>query len=60
MTTDLPLDKASPSQIADALLAGIEQGNEDIYPDAMAANVLTGVGKELKEIEKQFAGMLPE
>lgn len=60
MTTNLPLDKASPSQIADALLAGIEQGNEDIYPDAMAANVLTGVGKELKEIEKQFAGMLPE
>ena len=59
MTTDLPLDKVSTSQVADALLAGIEQGTEDIYPDAMAANVLSGVTKELKEIEKQFAGMLP-
>ena len=59
MTTDLPLDKVSTSQVADTLLAGIEQGTEDIYPDAMAANVLSGVGKELKEIEKQFAGMLP-
>ena len=60
MTTTLPLDKAAPSQIADALLAGIEQGTEDIYPDAMASNILSNVGKELKEIEKQFAGMLPE
>ena len=60
MTATLPLDKAAPSQIADALLAGIEQGTEDIYPDAMASNILSNVGKELKEIEKQFAGMLPE
>jgi len=60
MTTALPLDKVSPSQIADALLAGIEQGTEDIYPDPMAANVLSGVAQELKEIEKQFAAMLPE
>ncbi len=60
MTTDLPLDKVSTSQVADALLTGIEQGTEDIYPDAMAANILTDVGKELKNIEKQFAEMLPE
>lgn len=60
MAETLPLDKVSPSQIADALLAGIEQGTEDIYPDAMASNILTDVGKELKSIEKQFAGMLPE
>ena len=60
MSAALTLDKVAPSQIADALLAGIEQGTEDIYPDAMASNVLSGVTKELKEIEKQFAGMLPE
>ena len=60
MTVALPLDKATPSQIADALLTGIEQGTEDIYPDEMASNILTSVGKELKNIEKQFAGMLPE
>ena len=60
MTTDLPLDKISTSQVADTLLAAIEQGTEDIYPDPLASNVLSGVTKELKEIEKQFAGMLPE
>ena len=59
MTTDLPLDKISPSQVADTLITGIEQGIEDIYPDPLASNVLSSVTKELKEIEKQFAGMLP-
>ena len=60
MTTDLPLDKISTSQVADTLLAAIEQGTEDIYPDPLASNVLSSVTRELKEIEKQFAGMLPE
>ena len=59
MTTNLPPYKVSSSQAAYALLAAIEQGIEDIYPDGMVANVLSGVTKELKEIEKQFAGMLP-
>jgi len=66
MTTGLLLDKVPASQAANALLAGIEQGAEDIYPDAMEANLLSGVAnvlsdvtKELKEIEKQFARMLP-
>ena len=60
MAEGLPLDKATPAEIADVLLAGIEQGTEDIYPDAMASNVLSDVGKQLKGIEKEFAGMLPE
>ncbi|MEM8676445.1 MAG: SDR family oxidoreductase [Cyanobacteria bacterium P01_G01_bin.67] len=60
MTSDLPLDKIATSQVAETLLAAIEQGTEDIYPDPLASNVLSSVAKELKEIEKQFAGMLPE
>lgn len=60
MSATLPLDRVSPSRIADALLTRIEQGIEDIYPDVMASNILTGVGKKFKEMEKQFADMLPE
>ena len=59
MAEDLPLDKAPTSQVADALLQGIENGIEDIYPDDTAAQVLSGVTEGLKAIEKQFAGMLP-
>jgi len=60
MAEVLSLEKAPTSQIADALLQGIEQGLEDIYPDETATQVLSGVGKDLKAIEKQFAGMLPQ
>ena len=56
----LSLDKAPTSQVAEALLKAIEDGAEDIYPDAMAVQVLNGVTEGLKNIEKQFAGMLPE
>lgn len=60
MAEELPLDKAPTSQVADALLQGIENGIEDIYPDDTAAQVLSGVTEGLKAIEKQFAGMLPQ
>ena len=60
MAATLPFDKAPTSQVADALLAGIERGTEDIYPDEMASNILSNVSQELKNIEKQFSGMLPE
>ncbi|NER78812.1 MAG: SDR family oxidoreductase [Leptolyngbya sp. SIO1D8] len=59
MAEELPLDKAPTSQVADALLQGIENGVEDIYPDDTAAQVLSGVTEGLKAIEKQFADMLP-
>ena len=60
MADGLPLDKAPTSQVAEALLKAIEDGTEDIYPDAMAVQVLNSVTEGLKNIEKQFAGMLPE
>lgn len=59
MAEELPLDKAPTSQVADALMHGLENGIEDIYPDDTAAQVLSGVTAELKAIEKQFAEMLP-
>ena len=59
MAEELPLDKAPTSQVADALLQGLENGVEDIYPDNTAVQVLSGVTEGLKAIEKQFAGMLP-
>ena len=60
MAAALTLDKAPVSQVAAALITGIEQGIEDIYPDAMSSNMLANVSQELKNMEQQFAGMLPD
>lgn len=37
MAADLPLEKASPATVAEAILDGLEQGLEEIYPDPFAA-----------------------
>jgi NAD(P)-dependent dehydrogenase (short-subunit alcohol dehydrogenase family) len=57
MTKDLPeLDgpKAAPLAVADAVLDGVEAGEEDIFPDAMGRDVGAVWLSDPKEIERRF------
>lgn len=60
MVRDLDIPKASPGFVAAAILDGLEQGDEEIFPDPMTTQVAEGwrggVGKAL---ERQFAALAP-
>lgn len=60
MAEDVPFDKASPADVANAILDGIESGTEDIYPDPFAAQFGEQFGSSPKGSEKQIAAMLAE
>jgi NAD(P)-dependent dehydrogenase (short-subunit alcohol dehydrogenase family) len=60
MAEGVPLEKVAPIAVANASLQAIEQGIEDVYPDAMSQNVFANLQVPLKAVEKQFAGMLPQ
>ncbi|MBD2461470.1 SDR family oxidoreductase [Oscillatoria sp. FACHB-1407] len=60
MSEGVPLDKVAPIQVANATLEAIAQGIEDVYPDAVSQNLFANLQVPLKEVEKQFAGMLPQ
>jgi NAD(P)-dependent dehydrogenase (short-subunit alcohol dehydrogenase family) len=55
MAAAIPLAKASPRDVAEAVLRGIERGEEDIFPDAMSAEVAATWFKDPKAVERQFA-----
>lgn len=59
MASHLPMDKTPPSHVARAVLDGIEAGEEDIYPDPVAAEMRTGLSQNPKGVEKQVGEMLP-
>ncbi len=52
MTRDLDIPKASPKSVARAIFAGVEAGEEEIFPDpmseTMATSWRTGAAKELE------------
>jgi NAD(P)-dependent dehydrogenase (short-subunit alcohol dehydrogenase family) len=57
MTRGLDLPKASPESVARAIFDGIENGEEEVFPDPMSASITeawrSGV---VKALERQFAG----
>jgi NAD(P)-dependent dehydrogenase (short-subunit alcohol dehydrogenase family) len=55
MVKDLPMPKASPADVARGLLAGVERGEEDIFPDATAQHMGSLWNKSHKEFERAFA-----
>ena len=59
MTRDLDIPKASAKSVARAIFDGVENGNEDIFPDpmsqAMAGRWRTGV---VKDFERQNAALV--
>ncbi len=60
MAEDLPMEKASPAEVAQAILDGVERGDEEIFPDAMAQ----GFGQQWlaspKASEQAVAAMLAQ
>jgi NAD(P)-dependent dehydrogenase (short-subunit alcohol dehydrogenase family) len=61
MARSLNIPKASPESVARAILDGVEQEEEDIFPDPMSGNIAeswrNGVAKNL---ERQFAAYMPQ
>lgn len=60
MEAEYPPPKMPPRDVANAALAALEQGVEDIYPGDMAQGVAQGLAADPKGVEKQFAGYLPQ
>jgi len=57
MAEGIPFDKTSPSVAAKAIVAGIEAGTEEIFPDPMSQGMGAGYLANPKELERQVASM---
>ena len=59
MTRGFEIPKASPASVARAIFDGLENGEEDIFPDPMSASVAEGWRTgQVKALERQFAAMV--
>ena len=60
MTRGLEIPKAAPESVARAIFDGIENGEEDIFPDVMSLALAEGWrGGVTKQFERQNAALLP-
>lgn len=57
MAEGIPFDKTSPADAAKAIIAGIEAGAEEIFPDPMSQGMGSGYFANPKETERQIAAM---
>jgi NAD(P)-dependent dehydrogenase (short-subunit alcohol dehydrogenase family) len=57
MAEDIPFDKTSPADAARAIVAGIEAGTEEIFPDPMSKEMGTAFLADPKGLERQVAAM---
>jgi len=61
MTRGFEIPKASPESVAQGIFTGLENGEEDIFPDPASQSIAegwrTGVAKEF---ERQYAGFVPQ
>ena len=57
MSRELAVPKASPLDVAFAVLDGIEAGQEDIFPDPISADFGRQFASSPKETERQMAAM---
>lgn len=57
MAEGIPFDKTSPPEAARAILAGIEAGVEEIFPDPMSQIMGAGFFTNPKQAEQKIAGM---
>jgi len=59
MTRDLAIPKSSPESVARAILDGVEQGDEEIFPDPMSASMAEGWRMSVvKAFERQNAAFV--
>ena len=60
MTAGFDIPKASPQSVARAIFDGVDNGEEDIFPDPMSASVADGWrGGPAKAMERQNAAFVP-
>jgi short-subunit dehydrogenase len=57
MLASVQMAKTSPDAVAQAVIQGVSQSVEDIFPDPMSASVYEAWRKDHKAVEKQFAAM---
>lgn len=60
MARGIELDKASPRDVADAILASVAAGDEDIFPDPFAEQFGQQYAASPKASERQIAEMVAE
>jgi hypothetical protein len=59
MSRDLDIPKASPESVAAAILGGVEDGDEEIFPDPMSDSMAADWrGGAAKALERQYAGLV--
>jgi hypothetical protein len=59
MTRYLDIPKASPQSVARAIFDGVENGEEEIFPDPLSASIAEGWrGGTAKALERQFAALV--
>ena len=59
LAANFPMDKTSPNDAVKAILAGVQSGEDDIYPDPMALAMQDRLRKEPKSVEQEAGSMLP-
>lgn len=59
MAANIPMDKTPADAVARAVFAGIEAGDEDIYPDPTSLEMHAGYLSDPKAVERQAGEMLP-
>ena len=57
MTESLEMAKVSPSEVAEAALAAVADGTEEVFPDAMAAQIHAGLKQNAKATARRVAAM---
>ena len=57
MAAEIPFDKTSPAVVARAILKGVGEGREDIFPDPMSEQVAGVWAHDPKGLERQFSAM---
>lgn len=58
MTKDFEMDKAAPADVASAVLAGLKNGDEDVFPDAFSQAMYQVFVQNPKQLEQQFGAMV--
>jgi NAD(P)-dependent dehydrogenase (short-subunit alcohol dehydrogenase family) len=57
MAAEITFPKTSPAEVAHAILAGVAEGSEDIFPDGMSRQVYDAWKTDHKAVERQFAAV---
>jgi NAD(P)-dependent dehydrogenase (short-subunit alcohol dehydrogenase family) len=57
MVRAMNMAKTSPADVAHAIIAGVEKGVEDIFPDPMSQGAFATWRQDPKELERQLASM---